>query len=68
MAGHRQPAAPGAACREKGEGRRGADADLPEEIDTPKVHQSLLPGLLSHLGLKDAEKHEYLGARGAKLR
>lgn len=48
-------------------GRRGAGADLPEEIDTPKVHQSLLPGLLSHLGLKDAQKHEYLGARGAKF-
>ncbi|MFR9779013.1 ATP-dependent RNA helicase HrpA [Micromonospora sp. MS34] len=48
-------------------GRRGAGADLPEEIDTPKVHQSLLPGLLSHVGLKDAQKHEYLGARGAKF-
>ncbi|MEU2615361.1 ATP-dependent RNA helicase HrpA [Micromonospora sp. NPDC007271] len=52
---------------EKGDGRRGAGADLPEEIDTPKVHQSLLPGLLSHLGLKDTQKHEYLGARGAKF-
>ncbi|WP_433286959.1 ATP-dependent RNA helicase HrpA [Micromonospora sp. CA-244673] len=51
---------------DQGEGRRGG-ADLPEEIDTPKVHQSLLPGLLSHLGLKDAQKHEYLGARGAKF-
>ncbi|WP_431974436.1 ATP-dependent RNA helicase HrpA [Micromonospora haikouensis] len=52
---------------EKGDGRRGAGADLPEEIDTPKVHQSLLPGLLSHVGLKDPQKHEYLGARGAKF-
>ncbi|MGC4896266.1 ATP-dependent RNA helicase HrpA [Micromonospora sp. DT31] len=52
---------------DRGEGGRGAGADLPEEIDTPKVHQSLLPGLLSHLGLKDAQKHEYLGARGAKF-
>ncbi|MET8358436.1 ATP-dependent RNA helicase HrpA [Micromonospora sp. NPDC005171] len=49
-----------------GRGRRGG-TDLPEEIDTPKVHQSLLPGLLSHIGLKDAQKHEYLGARGAKF-
>ncbi|MEV4544164.1 ATP-dependent RNA helicase HrpA [Micromonospora echinaurantiaca] len=49
-------------------GRRGAaGADLPEEIDTPKVHQSLLAGLLSHVGLKDAQKNEYLGARGAKF-
>ncbi|MEK8106791.1 oligonucleotide/oligosaccharide-binding fold domain-containing protein [Micromonospora sp. M12] len=31
------------------------------------MHQSLLPGLLSHIGLKDAQKHEYLGARGAKF-
>ncbi|MFE9691774.1 ATP-dependent RNA helicase HrpA [Micromonospora sp. NPDC005806] len=52
---------------DKGDGRRGGGADLPEEIDTPKVHQSLLPGLLSHIGLKDAQKHEYLGARGAKF-
>ncbi|SBT39383.1 ATP-dependent RNA helicase HrpA [Micromonospora narathiwatensis] len=52
---------------EKGDGRRGAGADLPEEIDTPKVHQSLLPGLLSHIGLKDTQKNEYLGARGAKF-
>ncbi|MFY1575482.1 ATP-dependent RNA helicase HrpA [Verrucosispora sp. WMMD703] len=50
-----------------GGGRRQVGADLPEEIDTPKVHQSLLPGLLSHVGLKDAQKHEYLGARGAKF-
>ncbi|SCL48236.1 ATP-dependent helicase HrpA [Micromonospora citrea] len=48
-------------------GGRGGGADLPEEIDTPKVHQSLLAGLLSHVGLKDAQKHEYLGARGAKF-
>ncbi|TDB73760.1 ATP-dependent RNA helicase HrpA [Micromonospora sp. KC723] len=48
-------------------GARRGGADLPEEIDTPKVHQSLLPGLLSHIGLKDAQKHEYLGARGAKF-
>ncbi|GAA2053203.1 ATP-dependent RNA helicase HrpA [Streptomyces cheonanensis] len=31
------------------------------------VHQSLLAGLLSHLGLKDTEKNEYLGARSAKF-
>ncbi|MFG1951513.1 ATP-dependent RNA helicase HrpA [Micromonospora sp. NPDC048830] len=48
-------------------GRRRGGADLPEEIDTPRVHQSLLTGLLSHIGLKDAQKHEYLGARGAKF-
>ncbi|MER7333132.1 MULTISPECIES: ATP-dependent RNA helicase HrpA [unclassified Micromonospora] len=58
----------GRPAREAGDGgRRRGGADLPEEIDTPKVHQSLLPGLLSHVGLKDAQKHEYLGARGAKF-
>ncbi|MFJ7419574.1 ATP-dependent RNA helicase HrpA [Streptomyces uncialis] len=31
------------------------------------VHTSLLAGLLSHVGLKDTEKNEYLGARGAKF-
>ncbi|MGR8009748.1 ATP-dependent RNA helicase HrpA [Streptomyces hypolithicus] len=31
------------------------------------VHQSLLAGLLSHIGLKDTEKNEYLGARSAKF-
>ncbi|KUL29947.1 ATP-dependent RNA helicase HrpA [Actinoplanes awajinensis] len=31
------------------------------------VHTALLAGLLSHLGLKDTDKREYLGARGAKF-
>ncbi|PRX99786.1 ATP-dependent RNA helicase HrpA [Allonocardiopsis opalescens] len=31
------------------------------------VHQSLLAGLLSHIGVKDADKNEYLGARGARF-
>ncbi|MGX6603843.1 ATP-dependent RNA helicase HrpA [Micromonosporaceae bacterium Da 78-11] len=31
------------------------------------VHTALLAGLLSHLGLKEADKREYLGARGAKF-
>ncbi|GII91868.1 ATP-dependent RNA helicase HrpA [Sinosporangium siamense] len=35
--------------------------------DPYKVHVSLLAGLLSHIGLKDPEKHEYLGARNARF-
>ncbi|RCV51954.1 ATP-dependent RNA helicase HrpA [Marinitenerispora sediminis] len=35
--------------------------------DPQKVHVSLLSGLLSHVGLKDPDKHEYLGARGARF-
>ncbi|NEC67514.1 ATP-dependent RNA helicase HrpA [Streptomyces sp. SID9727] len=38
-------------------------ADAPEQA----VHTSLLAGLLSHIGLKDTEKNEYLGARSAKF-
>jgi ATP-dependent helicase HrpA len=35
--------------------------------DRHQVHLSILAGLLSHLGLKDGERHEYLGARGARF-
>ncbi|WP_225847011.1 ATP-dependent RNA helicase HrpA [Streptomyces sp. HPF1205] len=37
------------------------------ETDPRRVHASLLAGLLSHIGLKDTEKNEYLGARSAKF-
>ncbi len=42
---------------------------LAEEDAAPeRVHQSLLAGLLSHIGLKDTEKNnEYVGARNAKF-
>jgi ATP-dependent RNA helicase HrpA len=40
---------------------------LAEETDAGKVHTSVLAGLLSHIGLKDLEKPEYLGARGARF-
>src|SRR5699024_12129910 len=36
--------------------------------DPRAVHMSLLAGLLSHVGLKDPEKHEYLGGRGRATR
>lgn len=39
------------------------EADAPET----SVHISLLAGLLSHIGLKDTDKNEYLGARSAKF-
>ncbi|WP_037866506.1 ATP-dependent RNA helicase HrpA [Streptomyces sp. NRRL S-1868] len=38
-----------------------------QEASADAVHQSLLAGLLSHIGLKDTEKNEYLGARSAKF-
>ncbi|WP_051966794.1 ATP-dependent RNA helicase HrpA [Kitasatospora mediocidica] len=37
------------------------------EPDADRIHQSLLSGLLSHLGLYDVEKREYGGARGARF-
>ncbi|WP_329039393.1 ATP-dependent RNA helicase HrpA [Streptomyces sp. NBC_00178] len=40
-----------------------ADEGIPEQA----VHTSLLSGLLSHIGLKDTEKNEYVGARNAKF-
>ncbi|WP_328675339.1 ATP-dependent RNA helicase HrpA [Streptomyces sp. NBC_00322] len=39
------------------------EEDAPEQ----SVHTSLLAGLLSHIGLKDTDKNEYLGARSAKF-
>ncbi|HWT92472.1 MAG TPA: ATP-dependent RNA helicase HrpA [Solirubrobacteraceae bacterium] len=38
---------------------------LPAE--PPFIHQALLAGLLSHVGLRDAAKRDYLGARGARF-
>jgi ATP-dependent helicase HrpA len=35
--------------------------------DARQVHISLLAGLLSHIGLLDAETRDYLGARGARF-
>jgi ATP-dependent helicase HrpA len=35
--------------------------------DAQRLHTALLAGLLSHLGLKDVDSREYLGARGAKF-
>ncbi|HEU0128873.1 MAG TPA: ATP-dependent RNA helicase HrpA, partial [Pseudonocardiaceae bacterium] len=31
------------------------------------IHRSLLAGLLSHIGMKDPEKRDYLGARGTRF-
>ncbi|MFJ6441159.1 ATP-dependent RNA helicase HrpA [Streptomyces sp. NPDC091649] len=39
------------------------EGSVPEQA----VHTSLLAGLLSHIGLKDTEKNEYVGARNAKF-
>lgn len=38
-----------------------------EPADYRQVHTALLTGLLSHLGMKDADKQEYTGARNARF-
>ena len=42
----------------------GRAADQP---DADGIHQSLLAGLLSHVGLRDPDKRDYLGARNARF-
>ncbi|GLU47713.1 ATP-dependent helicase [Nocardiopsis ansamitocini] len=47
---------------------RGLGVSINDTLPDPqRVHVSLLSGLLSHVGLKDPEKHEYVGARGARF-
>ncbi len=31
------------------------------------IHQSLLAGLLSHIGLREGDKRDFLGARGSRF-
>jgi hypothetical protein len=38
---------------------------LPAEPDSVRVHSALLAGLLSHVGVYDPEKRDYIGARNA---
>lgn len=42
----------------------GTPADVP---DADGIHQALLSGLLSHIGLRDADRRDYLGARGTRF-
>jgi len=42
----------------------GPPADVP---DADAIHQSLLAGLLSHIGLRDPDRRDYLGARNTRF-
>jgi ATP-dependent helicase HrpA len=57
------------AAKELGIGGRGGSGDAREtgSGDPTLIHQALLSGLLSHIGMYDAEKREYLGARGGRF-
>jgi ATP-dependent helicase HrpA len=37
------------------------------EADHDAIHRSVLSGLLSHIGMRDVDKREYVGARGARF-
>lgn len=38
-----------------------------EPAEYREIHTALLTGLLSHIGMKDADKQEFTGARNARL-
>lgn len=48
-------------CRELGLGLQTPPAD------PDRIHQAVLAGLLSHVGLREGERRDYLGARGARF-
>ena len=52
---------PGRSGSSRASGRRAA------RPTRTRIHQALLSGLLSHIGLRDAERRDYLGARGARF-
>ncbi len=46
---------------------RGSSRVAQGEMDVDAIHQSLLAGLLSHVGVRDEQKREYAGARGTRF-
>ena len=62
MAGAGGPAAAGRQAAQADGRRRPAD-----EPDADGIHQALLSGLLSHVGLRDPDRRDYLGARGTRF-
>ncbi len=44
-----------------------AGAELTEPADPARVHAALISGLLSHVGLREGDTREYLGARNARF-
>ncbi|HEV7172151.1 ATP-dependent RNA helicase HrpA [Pedococcus sp.] len=55
------------ACQDLGIDPRRATAARGEGPDADVIHQALLAGLLSQIGLRDEAKRDYLGARGARF-
>ncbi len=46
---------------------RGPGLTDADQVDQDGVHQALLAGLLSHVGLRDPDRRDYLGARGTRF-
>lgn len=55
------------ACQDVGIDTKAATAAPGEPPNADLIHQALLGGLLSHIGLRDEAKRDYLGARGARF-
>ena len=58
------------ALRHDDEPRPGAEASAFAEIEAAvaeTVHRAMLPGLLSHIGFREGDATDYLGARGARF-
>jgi len=52
------------AARER---RRRRELEVTGSVPPEAIHTALLSGLLSHVGLRDAERRDYQGARGARF-
>ena len=52
-------------CREVG--LKASKAEMRPTPDEDAVHRALLTGLLSHIGLRDPDRRDYLGARGTRF-
>jgi ATP-dependent helicase HrpA len=55
------------ACQDLDIDPRSSTSAPGEPPNADLVHQALLAGLLSHIGLRDEAKRDYLGARGARF-
>jgi ATP-dependent helicase HrpA len=47
--------------------RTGRAESESQGLDEAGIHQALLSGLLSHIGLRDQDRRDYLGARGTRF-
>lgn len=61
---------PNGLLKDADEPRKGSEATAYAQIEVgvaETVHRSMLPGLLSHIGYREGDATDYLGARGARF-